>query len=1100
MRNLWIGLFSLMIPMASVFAAETQSTLHPVDLRCEYRVNPLGIDTLAPRLSWKLAAADPAARGLGQSAYQVLAASSEALLTRNQGDLWDSGRVNTDGSIHVSYAGKTLSSDEQVWWKVRVWDNDSKPSAWSAPARWSVGLLAASDWQGKWIGLDSGEGKPQELAGAQWIGPANAGPGTVYFRGSFENSPDNPVSDALLFFAGSGTTTLTINGDHEDTSTGLKDPISIDFNSTLRKGTNVLAASVNSTGNDAPALIGAIELDLADGTRVMLHTGEQWRVSSTEAADWKKTSFNDSSWEAAKVLGPYGMAPWGEAIGSTEYLRQHWPANLGKAPWGEVGYGWRSVLPARLLRKEFKTSTQVKRATLYVSGLGLFETYLNGEKVGRDVLVPALSEYDKRVFYLTYDVTKLLHPGANALGVMLGNGRFFAPRYNIPTAMRTFGYPKLQLQLDMEMADGKVERVSSDETWKVTSDGPIRANNEYDGEVYDARKEMAGWSRPGFSDAAWQTAQIVEGPNGILSAQPIAPIRVAETLKPTGVKEVRPGVYVFDMGQNMVGWCRLMVAGPSGTKITLRHAERLRPNGMLYMDNLRSAEATDTYILKGNGTEVYEPRFTYHGFRYVEVKGFPGKPTLGSLEGKEVHDDLDPASEFATSNPLLNRILKAVLWGAKDNYRSIPTDCPQRDERQGWLGDRSGESLGETYMFDLANFYAKWVRDMHDAQDEEGRISDVSPAYWPFYSDNVTWPASFIMVPSHLYEQYGDLRVIEQNYPGMRKWITRMQTYLKDDLMPRDTYGDWCVPPESPEMILSNDPQRKTDGPVLGTTYFYHLLRLMANYATLLGKQDDADEYSQLAGKLLVAFNKTYFHADTGQYSNGSATSSVLPLALRMVPEESRQSVADALVRKIADQNKNHMATGLIGGQWLMQALTDSGHADVAYQIATQPGYPSWGYMVNHGATTIWELWNGDTANPAMNSGNHLMLVGDLVTWCYQNLAGIRTDLAHPAYKHIIMRPTPVGNLTYVKASYNSSYGKITSDWKIAGGRFIWNLSVPPNTTATVYVPAKDHAGVTESAKPASEARGVKYLRTEEGAAVYEIGSGSYQFESSMAP
>jgi alpha-L-rhamnosidase len=352
------------------------------------------------------------------------------------------------------------------------------------------------------------------------------------------------------------------------------------------------------------------------------------------------------------------------------------------------------------------------------------------------------------------------------------------------------------------------------------------------------------------------------------------------------------------------------------------------------------------------------------------------------------------------------------------------------------------------------------------------------------------------MVADHVYEQYGDVSVIQQNYPGMRKWITRMETYLQNDLMPRDTYGDWCVPPESPELIHSNDPARKTDGTVLGTTYFYHLLQLMANYATILGKPYDAEEYSQLADRLRIAFNKTYFQAATSQYSNGSATSSVLPLAFRMVPEEDRQNVADTLTHKIADQNKNHVSTGLIGGQWLMQTLSESGHADIAYQIATQPNYPGWGYMVNHGATTIWELWNGDTANPAMNSGNHLMLVGDLVTWFYQNLAGIRTDRDHPAYKHIIMRPTPVGDLTWVNASYNSAYGKIVSDWKVGAGRFIWNVTTPPNTAATVYVPAKDQATVTEKGQPAGEANGVKYLRTESGAAVYEIGSGSYQFES----
>jgi alpha-L-rhamnosidase len=1073
MRKFFIALSILMVAAPAMFAA--QGVLHPADLRTEYRLNPLGVDSPAPRLSWKLAAANATARGLAQSAYQVLVASSEALLTRNQGDLWDTGKVNAERSIQVVYGGKPLSSGEAVWWKVRVWDNDANPSAWSEPARWSMGLLAASDWQGKWIGLEAGEGKPQELAGAQWIGAGNSAPGTIYVRRTFEVSKDNPIANALLLTVGSGPTTLTINGGHERKSKGVEDAFSMDITGLLHPGTNVLALTVTSTGTEFPALIGAMELSLADGERVAFHTGDaQWRVSSTETADWNKNSFNDSSWEAAKALGPYGMAPW-----------------------GNVGWGWRNVLPARLLRKDFTAPAQLKRATLYVSGLGLFEAYLNGEKIGRDVLVPALSEYETRVYYMTYDVTKLLRPGANAMGVMLGNGRFFPLRHNIPTAMRRFGYPKLQLQLEMEMADGKVERVSSDETWKLSTDGPIRANNEYDGEVYDGRQEMAGWSRPGFPDAAWQQAQAVEGPSGVLSAQPIAPIRVTETLKPVAVHEVRPGVYIFDMGQNMVGWCRLTVAGPRGASVTLRHAERLRSNGMLYMDNLRSAEAMDTYILKGKGSEVYEPRFTYHGFRYVEVKGFPGKPTLASLEGREVHDDVERISEFSTSNPLLNQIYKAVLWGTQDNYRSIPTDCPQRDERQGWLGDRSGESLGETYLFDVAAFYAKWVRDMHDGQHEDGRLSDVSPAYWPLYNDDVTWPASFIMVADHVYEQYHDVRVIEQNYAGMRKWIVHMETYLKDDLMPRDTYGDWCVPPESPELIHSKDPTRKTDATVIGTTYFYRLLRLMEHFATLLGKQDDAQEYSQLAGKLLTAFNKAYFNAAASQYSNGSETSSVLPLAFRLVPEEDRQGVADALVGKI-EKGNNHLATGLLGGQWLMQTLSDGGHAGVAYQLAAQRTYPSWGYMVTHGATTIWELWNGDTADPAMNSGNHLMLVGDLITWFYENLAGIRPDPAHPAFKHIIMRPTPVGNLTYVKASYNSSYGKVVSDWKIAGGRFIWNVTVPPNTTATVYVPAKDAATVTEGGKPASKEIGIKYLRTEAGAAIYEIGSGSYQFESRM--
>jgi len=1065
----------LIVAISSLYAVAAEGLLQPLDLRCEYRKNPLGIDTLKPRLRWALEATDPAARGRRQTAYQILAASSEEGLRSDQGDLWDTGRVESDRSIQVPYEGKPLASGMPVWWKVRVWDNDGKPSAWSEPAFWSMGLLKAEDWRGKWIGLDAGEGKPDQLKKAQWVWSSQAGPGTRYFRRAIGIPQNNSVSDALLYLVGSGNSSLYINGKPVASAKGIENPISVDVTQALHSGANILAVSVSASGDAPSGLIGALEMELARGEPVGIYTDQQWRVSPDEVHDWNKPEFNDSAWEGAKVLGAYGMAPW-----------------------GEVGWAERSVLPARMLRKDFRVEGPVKRATLYIAGLGLSEAYLNGAKVGDDVLAPALSDCDKRVFYLTYDVTRRLQPGSNALGVILGNGRYFAPRHNVPTFTRTFGHPKLLLQLEIEHSGGKVERVVSDQNWKLTTEGPIRANNEYDGEIYDARQEMEGWSRPGFDDSGWQKAQVVKAPAYVLAAQMIEPIRVTETLKPIAITQILPGVYIFDMGQNMVGWCRLTVSGPKGTQVALRHAERLRPDGTLYLDNLRSAKVTDVYTLKGIGTEVYEPRFTYHGFRYVEVSGFPGTPNLSSLEGREVHDALEPHTDFASSNPLLNQIYKNVVWGTKDNYRSMPTDCPQRDERQGWLGDRSAESRGEPYMFDVGALYAKWVDDIADSQDSKGRVSDVSPAYWPFRNDNVTWPSSFIIVPDHLYDQYADLRVIERHYEGMKKWINYMRTNLKDDLMPRDVYGDWCVPPESPELIHSNDPARKTEGPVLGTTYFYHLLRLMARFATLLGKEGDANDFNQLADRLRVAFNTTYFHQATGRYSNGSQTSSVLPLAFGMVAEQDRQKVSEALVRKIEEQNKGHIGTGLIGGQWLMQVLSANGHAEVAYEIASQKSYPSWGYMVGQGATTIWELWNGDTANPAMNSGNHLMLVGDLITWLYENLAGIRPDPAQPGFKHIVMHPTPVGDLTFVKASHNSPYGKIMSDWQRDGDRFTWSVTLPVNTTATVYVPAKDAASVKESDRPAGETTGIKYRRMEGGAAVYEIGSGSYRFVSSM--
>jgi alpha-L-rhamnosidase len=607
---------------------------------------------------------------------------------------------------------------------------------------------------------------------------------------------------------------------------------------------------------------------------------------------------------------------------------------------------------------------------------------------------------------------------------------------------------------------------------------------------------LDGWSLPGFSDSDWDTPQMVSAPGGMLVAQMIEPIRVVETLKPVSLSNPRPGVHIFDMGQNMVGWCRLRVAGPRGTAVTLRHAETLKSDGTLYLDNLRSAKVADTYILKGNVEEIYEPRFTYHGFRFVELRGYPGTPDLSSIEGRVVHDDLESSGTWTCSNPLLNRIYRNVLWGVRGNYRSIPTDCPQRDERQGWLGDRSAESRGETYLFRVDALYSKWLQDMADAQKESGSIPDVAPAYWPFYTDNVTWPSSTVIIPGHLVEQYADSGLLARHYPSMKKWVDFMAGFLKDDLMPRDTYGDWCVPPEDPKMIHSQDPMRRTAPTVIGTAYFYHSLGLMSRYAAQLGKTADAHRYGELASRLKEAFNRTFLNADASWYDNGTQTSSVLALAFDLVPGEHRQQIFNHLVDKITRESKGHIGTGLIGCQWLLRTLSNNGRADLAYTLASQKTYPSWGYMIEKGATTVWELWNGDTADPAMNSGNHLMLVGDLITWFYEYLAGIQPDPARPGFKHIIMCPHPVGDLQYVRATHRSPYGLIESDWRRERGVFFWNVTIPVNSTGTIYVPASSGAAVLEGKAPASRARGLSFLRQENGYVVFSAQSGRYSLTS----
>jgi alpha-L-rhamnosidase len=1040
------------------------------ELRCEHLENPQGIDAGQPRLSWLL---ESGKRDVKQSAYEILVASSRKALAAGNGDLWDSGKVASDQSVLVPYAGQALVSREECFWKVRIWDANGKASAWSDPGEWTMGILSADDWHAKWIGQDGVEGK-NVLFGTSWIWfpegePQIAAPiETNYFRRVVTIPAGRKIKRAIFAYTGDNECRGWLGTIDLGAWSNFKSVKWSDITARLESGkTYVFGLTGGNEGTNAnPAgVIALVRIEFTDGAPLVIQTDEQWKVSKQATKGWQTEDFDDANWVAAKVLGPAGMEPWGET---------HVPDDRRE--------------PARYLRKEFAVDKRIARATVSFCGLGLSELYLNGKKVGDAVLSPAFAQYDKREYYVTYDVTKNLRRGANALGVILGNGRFYADRDSEFVHTVSFGWPKLLLNLRVEYADGTAQEIVSDETWKLTMDGPIVANNDYDGEEYDARKEFAGWTSPGFNDSRWPAAQIVSAPGGVLSAQMMQPIRVTGTLKPVSMKEIQPGVFIYDLGQNIAGWCRLRVTGPAGTQVTLRHAETLKPDGSLYVANLRAAKVTDIYTLKGAGVETWEPRFVTHGFRFVELTGFPGKPDLNTIEGCVVNDDLPVAGHFRCSNDLINRIYTNIVWGTRDNYRSIPTDCPQRDERQGWLGDRSEECKGESYLFDIAPLYTKWRQDMADAQHTNGSIPDVAPAYWTIYSDNVTWPSSAIIVPSALERQFGDHASIEKNYDSAKLWIEHMLAYSTNNIIARDSYGDWCVPPEEPGLIHSRDPARQTDRALLATAYFYYDLCLMDHYATELGKWDDAARWRQMAANFKAAFNDKFLDREKGQYSNGTQTSCVLPLAFGLVPEDMKAKIFAHLVDKLENETHGHVGTGLIGGQYLNRVLSDNGRPDLCYTIASQKDYPSWGYMVEHGATTIWELWNGNTADPTMNSGNHVMLIGDLVIWLYEDLAGIAPDLAQPGFQHIIMKPEPVGHLKFVEATHNSPYGLISSEWYREGNTFDWRIKIPANTTATVYVPASKPGAV--------KADGVESVRYENGRAVYELGSGKYHFVS----
>ncbi|MFR3487892.1 MAG: glycoside hydrolase family 78 protein [Alistipes ihumii] len=806
--------------------------------------------------------------------------------------------------------------------------------------------------------------------------------------------------------------------------------------------------------------------------RVTTNTGDEtW----SEPARWSMALLDDSDWQA-------GWIGIDSALNATDRME------------GD------SRLAARYLRKPFDVEGKVKNARLYISGLGLYECYINGKRVGESVLAPTATDYSTNVPYNTFDVREFIKDKQNAIGVTLGNGRFFAMRLGDPSAgllgsLRQFGFPKLLAQLEIEYENGERQVVVTDTTWRLTTDGPIIANNEFDGEEYDASKELGKWSEAGYDDSAWMNACSVGAPEGALHAQRNPNIRVMEEIDPVAISQLNDSTYILDMGQNMVGWLNVTLKGEKGEPVRLRFAETLKPDGSLYMDNLRGAKVTDVYIPAGDDVFSWEPRFTYHGFRFVEITGLNYKPELKSFVGKVVYDDMKTIGRFETSDPTINQVFKNAYWGIRGNYRSMPTDCPQRDERMGWLGDRAMECIGESFMFRQALLYEKWARDIRDSQLPDGMIPDLSPTYWPFYSENVTYPAAYLCVVDMLYNQYGDEKAVREHYPAMKKWIDYANERLvENDIVVKDVYGDWCMPPESPELIHSQDPARVTDGRLVGTSFFYRLLNMMARFAAVAGHEEDIPAYLEQAARVKDAYNRMFLNPETGQYANNTVSAGLLSLVQGLVPDTLKQKVFDELVRRTEVDFDSHVSTGMIGMQFMMRGLSRYGRPDLALTLATNRTYPSWGYMIDRGATTIWELWNGDTADPAMNSGNHLMQLGDLIAWDWENLAGIQADPAAPGFKHILMKPDFPQGLEWVDASYESMYGTIGSHWKRTGGGLSWSVEIPANTTATLRVPASDVSQVEADGKPLAENPALTDVRASDGFVTFEAGSGSYRF------
>ena len=743
----------------------------------------------------------------------------------------------------------------------------------------------------------------------------------------------------------------------------------------------------------------------------------------------------------------------------------------------------KQYLPAPYLRKEFTVATGVKRAIVYATAQGVYELSLNGQRVSNDVFMPGWTDYKQRIYYTAYDVTDLLKEGPNAIGAILGDGWF---RGNISCIGQNKYGNKLRLkaQLHIDYQNGQSEILATDPSWKA-SYGPILESDMQAGEVYDARLEMPGWSQAGFDQSSWSPIVTGASLKPLLQAYPGVPVRAVKELPAVKVSEPTPGTYVFDLGQNFSGWARLKVNGQAGDEVTMIFAEMLKDDGTAYTINLRSARAVDTYVLKGGGEEVWEPRFTFHGFRYVQVTGLKEKPTADTITGIVLYSDSPESSSFECSNPMVNKIQENIVWGQRSNYLEVPTDCPQRDERLGWTGDTQVFIRTGCYNQDVSEFFTKWMVDLMDTQNRQGLFGNQAPVFHGHGA--AAWACAGIICPWTIYKVYGDTRMIETHYDAMVRY---MDACGKDGLGGRKvhTWGDWLAPGGRPPTEF------------ISAAYHAYTTSLMAEMAVALGKIDDATKYNKQFQDIRAHFQKTFVKAD-GKIGREFQTAYCMALSFDLLTAAQRKQAEAHLIERIKADNY-HLTSGFLGIPILLPTLTDMGRSDIAYRMIQNTTYPSWGYSIEQGATTIWERWNSYSKDRGfgdvkMNSFNHYSL-GACGEWMFRSMLGIETDGA--GFKKITMKPELGEGITWAKGHYDSIQGRIGSDWKIENKTFHWNITVPANTTATVYVPTKDAAAVTESGKPANKADGLKFLRMEKDRAVYQVSAGSYGFVSPLLP
>jgi alpha-L-rhamnosidase len=1032
-------------------------------LRCDYREQPLGIDDPRPKLSWKLTSDQ---RGQLQTAYQILVASSAEELSRNSGDLWDSGKVASEETIQVQYAGKPLISGESCCWKVRVFDKQGQTSDWSEPAEWSMGLLAPGDWAGRWISAqgdvpaDSSTSlgyHSAEAASADDVKWVQVDLGRSVPIDSVKLRPMNHAGVAGFGFPVRFSVTASDDARFE-TSVAIADQTGSDYPNpgaaaaTIEsKGTVGRYVRVTATklarkpGGAKPYGFALAELEVYSGGRnVALHAEVSAR-DSVEGFGWGKSMLTDGLGSAPDASGPSARA-------------------------------MSNSLP--IFRRGFAITKPVKRVTAYLCGLGQHELELNGRKVGEDLLEPGWTNYRKTCLYVTYDITRQIQPGENVVGVMVGNGMYnvTGPRYTKFTG--SFGQPKLIGQIEIEYIDGTHDRVVTDDSWRCSA-GPITFSSIYGGEDYDARLEQRGWDAPRFDGREWIPAAEVSGPGGELAgaSHSAPPIRVMQIFTGRLIREPRPGVWVYDLGQNCAIMPRITVSGSEGQTVKITPGELLNRNGTVSQE-ASGGPAWYAYTLRGGGAESWAPRFTYYGCRFLQVEGVRPR----KVEGLFISSTSPAVGEFSCSDQLFDRTAGIIRWAMRSNMMSVLTDCPHR-ERLGWL--EQDHLVGPSLMFNFSipAMYGKVCQDMADSQQSNGLVPDIAPEFAVFsggFRDSPEWGSACVLLPWQLYQWYADAAALSDQYPTMQRYVDYLGTMARDHIVSQGL-GDWYD--LGPRAL---GPAQLTPTSLTATAFYYRDLIVLAQTARILGKSDDAEGHDKLAAAVREAFNRKLYDPSAHSYSTGSQTANALPLVMGLAPEQDRVAILQNVVNDIRRRG-DRLTAGDIGYRYLLRALADGGRSDVIFDMNSRSDRPGYGYILNTGATALTEGWDGSA------SQDHFML-GHIMEWFYGDLAGIGLDPDSVGFKKIIIRPTPVGDVRWAKARYDSIRGTIAGSWKKENGRFALDVTIPPGTTASVYLPTSDPASVREGDAAARVATDVKFVREEDERAIYSIGSGTYHF------